>query len=165
MAEKPSVSAERTLADIVGGIQNLQVSCGWLHGDTVLNELSQRLHKSEILDVLHEVEDHIATMGIADRFSRQRFAGQLMVDSRPDPQLDRMDITFGEGEKLNEAGYKRATLLLELQAVRNQLFQVFSRLGILRLDIEATNMNDDGAHVATPSKDTIRAGNLLSPQG
>ncbi len=166
MAETTPKGDERTLAESVGGLQNLQNSCGWVHGDAVVSDMLERCKASECLKVIDELEEHIRSMGIADRFSRTEYLGQrTRALGTPIPDAMRMNTIFGQGGQLNEAGHKRGALLRGLSTIRSEILSVFGTLRALRLDIEATNMNDDGTHAATPPKDSLPAGDLLPSKG
>jgi len=150
---------ERTLADIVG-FDVLQGGSGWPHGNEVLVPMLERIGESECLVVLDELEEHVRTMGIAARFKRDKYAGQLLQDASAFPARDRHDAVAGD--KLNEAGHKRSVLLLRIGVVRSQILSAFHELKVLRLDIEATNMEDDGTHVPAPAPEKLREGDFLS---
>ncbi len=65
------------------------------------------------------------------------------------------------GGRLNEAGHKRAALLAALQHVRSSILNAFNDLERVRLDIEATNMNDDGTHATALSHEERFQDDLL----
>lgn len=154
----PEQAPKRTLTDIVGGVQNLEGSCGWPHGDELIVELRKQVMSSQCLQVIDDLVNHVQGMGIAERFRRDKYPGQFMHQAQPAPTTH--DIMAGG--RLNEAGHKRAALLAALERVRSQILTAFHDLELLRLDIEATNMNDDGTHVPTLSDEQRRVDDLLA---
>lgn len=136
-------------------------SLRWPHGDAVIEEILARCHQSEALKVIDELILHVETMGIASRFKRNRYANQALTMHEATPPLGLTDFIVGKGRKLSEVGHKRATLLVELRRIRSELMLVFSRLASIRLEIEVTNMEDDGSHVPMPSAQDRERQNLF----
>ncbi len=120
--EHSDKAPERTLVDIDGGVQNLQQSCGWPHADAVLAAFEQRICFSQCLAVIEELEGHVRSMGIASRFRRDKYFDEATAKPLTGtPQFSHLDISFGDGiRRLNEAGHKRAQLLLNLRALHSR---------------------------------------------
>lgn len=166
MSPGTNSSESRTLAEIVGGPAIVEGNSGWPEGEAVVTEMLQRCGASECLKFVDELEQLVRTMGISDRFSRDHFLGQVTGGANTaNADVTRLNLTFGGGEILNEAGHTRATLALAVERVRDRLLTAFEALRVLRLDILATNMNDDGTYAAAPSEDSLRAGDRISPKG
>lgn len=137
---------------------------GWPHGDVVVRDMFARCHASEVLHVISELIEHVRTMSIASRFREDSYAYKLTTDDELHPPLELIDVHFGSGGKLSEVGHKRAMLLKGLQGIRLDLLLLFQRLMSLRLDVEATNMEDDGSHVPKPSPEALERRNYWDPK-
>ena len=124
---------------------------GWPHGDVVIEKLLADYASTPLPLVLERLEAHFKTMGIATRFRGDRFANQIFAPDEVPPPLEAIDILYGHGKNLSEAGHKRARLLLELAAIRQLYENLLSRLASLCLNAEAANMECNGTQVPKPS--------------
>lgn len=136
---------------------------GWPHGDVVVSEMLEKCKRSEVLDVIDDLIKHVETMGIASRFKQNRYAKQEYAKDQTNPHYEMVDYLFGSAGKLSEKGHKRESLISELKRVRGEISSLFSRLSTIRLDIEATNMEDDGSHVAKPSDEERMKQDIFHP--
>lgn len=122
----------------------------WPRDAEVRAEVASRCNQSEVLKLLKELEERIRTMGIATRYKRDRFAGQLDAVSQVDPPVEFMDMMSLVGGKLNEAGHCRQDLLIRFRRIREALMRNFADLEDLAVCVEVASMNDDGTYQPVP---------------
>ncbi len=131
----------------------------WPHGMHIIKEMLARCKQPEVLEVIDELMEHVRTMGVSKIFRPDRYPMQVYVHNKGTPRLN-ID-TIGNGNKLSEVGYRRTTLLIELQRIRNAFLTLFDALANVRLQIEETNMEFDGTHVPKPSAEELAKQNVI----
>ena len=136
--------------------------CGWPEGDAVITEVLKRVYQDAFIQVLNELEQRVQEMGLPVRFRRDRYFNQVFVGSG-EPEVGRLDLIYGESKKLSEVGHKRAELLIRIEALRREAACLFSKLANLALEIDITNLEEDGTPVPDPLPDLRKAENIYQP--
>ena len=130
---------------------------GWPEGDALVAELMQRCASSDAILAVEELIERVRMMGIAERFLRDKPVYSSLYGPA---ETSHHAVTMPRAGNVNEAGSKRRQLLHHLAIVRSELISAFGSLGIVLLDIEATNRNDDGtvAEARPPEDDLLPKG-------
>jgi len=93
--------------------------------------LIERAKLNEAIRVVEELEAEVANMTIPARFSRTKKPSQSQYNLKG-------NATTPSFSDLTEAEYKRKTLLIALESIKENIDKAISGIKIVTLDIEAT---------------------------
>jgi hypothetical protein len=96
-------------------------------------ELGERAHFSEAMAIVKSLEDEVVDMHISNRFSATK---------KPNLDYKGGGVLVPSITGLTEAEFKRKSLLMELQTLKNKIGTLASDVAAVVMDIEATKIDD-----------------------
>ena len=111
-----------------GGVPRF-VSKGVIEAKAKANAIIEKAKLNEAIRVIQRLEAEVKVMTISPRFSQTK---------RPSDSVYNIDAMNPNLVELTEAEYKRATLLMALEQIKNKILSSVGDLEIMVLDIEAT---------------------------